>query len=146
MELANIEKLLEKYFEATTTVAEEKILSTYFSQGDVAPHLEEYKPMFNYFINEKKEHFTKHVPLKTERKKNFLKWISVAAVAVLVFGIYYNNYNKSPNSLDKSYTQAELESAQKALVLLGSNFNLGSQKVSHLAEFEKHTNKFLINK
>ena len=146
MELDNIEQLLEKYFEATTTVAEEKILNAYFSQDDVAPHLEEYKPMFNYFINAKNERFTKPVPLKTERKKNFLKWISVAAVAILIVGIYFNNYNKPSNSLDEMYTQAELESAQKALTLLSDNFNLGTQKASYLGEFEKNTKKFLINK
>ena len=146
MELNNIEKLLEKYFDATTSVAEEKVLNAYFSQDNVAPHLEEYKPMFNYFTNAKNERFTKSVPLKTERKKNYLKWISVAAVALLIFGVYYNNYNTSSDTIADNYTQAELESAQRALVLLGSNFNLGTQKASYLTEFEKNTNKFLINK
>ncbi len=146
MELVNIEKLLEKYFEATTTVAEEKVLNEYFSKEDVAPHLEEYKSMFNYFTDAKKDRFTKIIPLKTEKKKNYLKWISVAAIVVLSFGIYFNNYNKPSNSITNKYTQAELESAQKALVLLSNNFNLGTEKASYLTEFEKNTNKFLINK
>ena len=59
MELDNIEKLLEKYFKATTTVAEEKTLETYFSQESVATHLEQYAPIFQYFSTAKEERFTK---------------------------------------------------------------------------------------
>ena len=64
MELGNIEKILEKYFEATATVGEERTLREYFSQDEVAPHLEQYKPMFNYFSMAKEEKYTKPVPLK----------------------------------------------------------------------------------
>ena len=64
MELGNIEKILEKYFEATATVDEERTLRAYFSQEEVAPHLEQYKPMFNYFSMAKEEKYTKQVPLK----------------------------------------------------------------------------------
>ena len=49
MELDNIEKLLEKYFEASTSVAEEEAIKAYFSQEQVAAHLEQYAPMFHYF-------------------------------------------------------------------------------------------------
>lgn len=145
MELINIEKLLEKYFEATSTVAEEKILQEYFSQENVAPHLEEYKSMFNYFSNAKKERFTGQVPLKT-RKIKYLKWISVAAVAILFVSIYFNYNNQNSVSFEEEYTQEELESAQKALELFADNFNVGTQGVSYLSEFEKNTNRFLINK
>lgn len=145
MELTNIEKLLEKYFEATTTVAEEKILQEYFSQNNVAPHLEEYKSMFNYFSDAKKERFTGQVPLKT-RKSKYLKWISVAAVAILFVSIYFNYNNQHSVSFEEAYTQEELESAKKALELFATNFNVGTQGVSYLSEFEKNTNRFLINK
>ena len=47
MELHNIEKLIEKYFDATTTIAEEEILRKYFSEGNIAPHLEQHAPLFN---------------------------------------------------------------------------------------------------
>ena len=55
MELHNIEKLIEKYMEATTTVAEEEIVRAYFLKGDVAPHLKEYTAMFQYFSIAKEE-------------------------------------------------------------------------------------------
>ncbi len=144
MESDKIEKLLEKYFEATATVAEEETLRTYFSQESVATHLEQYAPMFQYFSNAKKERFTKQVPLKP--KRNYFKWASVAAVAVLLVGLYINR----PPMVDSSdpwegqYTEAEIESAKEALAMLGMNFQKGTEQLYHLEEFQKTTNKFLI--
>ena len=63
MELDRIEKLMEKYFEATTTVAEEEKLKEYFTKEGVAPHLEQYKPMFAFFSEARTEQFNRQVPL-----------------------------------------------------------------------------------
>jgi hypothetical protein len=142
MELDNIEKLVEKYFEATTTVAEEETLRTYFLSKNVAPHLEQYTPMFNYFSGAKEERFTKQVPLKP--KKNYLKWASVAAVAVFTIGFYFYSPAPTPVTLADEYTQEEIESAKEAFALLAMNFNKGTEQLYHLEEFEKTTNKFLI--
>jgi hypothetical protein len=139
MELDNIEKLLEKYFEATTTVAEEETLRTYFSQESVATHLEQYAPMFQYFSNAKKERFTKQVPLKP--RKRLYGWISAAAAVIICAGLFFN---QPEGSLESEFTQEEIASAQAALALLGDNFSKGTQQISHLEEFEKNTNKFLI--
>ncbi|WP_335964469.1 hypothetical protein [Galbibacter sp. PAP.153] len=138
-----IEELLEKYFEATATVAEENELRSYFSQERVAPHLEEYKPLFNYFSVAKEEKSTQDVPLKPRRNTSYLKWISVAAVAALVFGIYLNRPGTA--SLHEEYTPEEIRSAQLALALLSDNFNKGTEGAAYLKEFEKNTNRFLSN-
>ena len=142
MELDKIEKMVEKYFEATTTVAEEATLRTYFLSKNVAPHLEQYTPMFNYFSGAKEERFTKQVPLKP--RKNYLKWASVAAVAVFTIGFYFYSPAPTPVTLADEYTQEEIESAKEAFALLAMNFNKGTEQLYHLEEFEKTTNKFLI--
>ena len=49
MESVRIEQLLEKYFEAATTAAEEQELRAYFAGDGVAPHLSWYAPMFSSF-------------------------------------------------------------------------------------------------
>ncbi len=65
MESQIIEKLLDRYFEGETTGAEEAKLKAYFSSGDVAPHLQQYIPMFCYFEQAKTDTFTKEVSLNT---------------------------------------------------------------------------------
>ena len=64
MELTNIEKLIEKYENAETSLQEEALLKDYFSSDTVAPHLYEYKALFNYFDISSEERFTKTIPLK----------------------------------------------------------------------------------
>ncbi|KAB7531013.1 hypothetical protein F8C76_05815 [Flagellimonas olearia] len=138
MALDNIEKLLEKYFEANTTVAEEEKLREYFAQESVPAHLEPYKPMFNYFSNAKEERFTKQVPLKT--RSNLYKWISVAAVAVLTFGIYFGNEYQERRKAEYAYQETK-----KAFELLAENFGRGTEKVAYLKEFEEAKQKIYNN-
>jgi hypothetical protein len=138
MELDRIERLLEKYFEAQTTEAEEQVLRDYFTGDSVAEHLEQYSAMFSFFSSAKQERFTKQVPLKTS--KAYYKWISVAAVAVLVFGIYFGNQYQERREAEYAYHQTK-----KALGLLAQNLDRGTKKVAYLHEFEETTQKIYKN-
>ncbi|TMU56886.1 hypothetical protein [Flagellimonas algicola] len=144
MELDNIEKLLEKYFEATTTVAEEQTLQAYFSQKEIASHLEQYRPMFNYFSIAKEERYTKQVPLKPRR--NYYKWLSVAAVVVLTFGIYFGNlYQIEREKEERERAAYAYQETKKAFELLAENFGKGTEKVAYLQEFEVAKQKIYNN-
>ena len=142
MELDRIEKLLEKYFEATTSIAEEEILNQYFAQDEIEPHLEQYRPMFNYFSVAKEERFTKQVPLKP--RKNYYKWMSVAAVAILTFGIYFGNQYQEQKKNEQEALLAYQET-KKAFELLAENFGRGTEKVAYLQEFEATKQKIYNN-
>ncbi len=140
MESDNIEKLVEKYFEAATTVAEEETLRAYFSEKSVAPQLEQYAPMFQYFSSAKEEKFTKQVPLDTiasVTKKRFnYKWLSVAAVGLLMFGIYFGKSYQEKREAEFAYQETK-----KAMNLLAQNFNRGTEKVAYLNQFEETKQK-----
>lgn len=138
MELDNIEKLLEKYFDATATVAEEQTLRAYFAGDEVAPHLQQYAPMFGYFSAAKNERFTGEVPLKTRKTRS--KWLSVAAIAVIVFGIYFGNKYKEQQQAEFAYNQT-----REALRLLAENLDRGTEKVAYLNEFEQTKQKIFNN-
>ncbi|TWO31862.1 hypothetical protein E1J38_010775 [Seonamhaeicola sediminis] len=141
MVLDNIEKLLEKYENGETTLKEEAQLKNYFSQETVAPHLEMYKPMFQYFLGNQKEQFTKDLPLKPKNRFNY-KWLSVAAVAVLMIGFYFTTSIIDNNCNDLgTYCEPEeaLEEVSKQLAMISNHFNKGTQAVGYLNEVDKGT-------
>lgn len=144
MESDKIEKLVEKYFEATTTVAEEETIRVYFSQEGVATHLEQYKPMFQYFSDAKEEKFTKKLPLgtiaKVTKKRFPYKWLSVAAAGLIMFGIYFGNRYQEQQEAKYAYQETK-----KALDLLAENFSRGTEKVAYLNQFEE-TKQKIYNK
>jgi len=143
MVLNNIEELLEKYENGETTLNEEAQLKHYFSQETVAPHLEMYKPMFAYFLVNQQEQFTKDVPLKTKKKFNY-KWISVAAVAVLMLGVYFSKIsikNQCEENLVGTYCEPEeaFKEVSKQLAMISMHLNKGTSTVNYLNEVNKGT-------
>lgn len=164
MVLNSIEKLLEKYDNGETSLKEEQQLKDYFAQDQVAPHLESYRVMFQYFNTTKQELYTKDVPLKP--KKNYVyQWISVAAVAVLMLGIFIPNMLGDDSRTLASYSEEEQEmylqtkealamlssrfdqgtSSFNALSLASESFTVGAEKASYVNKLGKTTNKFLKN-
>lgn len=158
----HIERLLEKYDNGETTLKEEQQLRDYFAQSSVEPHLEPYKPMFQYFANTKQETFTKDVPLSTKKRSYIYQWISVAAVIVIMFGIFMQFNNPAPKSFGDLSEEEQLayNQAKEALDLLstkfnqgtsnasvlgivGTQFDKGAEKVEYVSEFSRTTNKIL---
>ena len=158
MVLNSIEKLIAKYENGETTLKEEQQLKDYFSQETVPPHLEVYKSMFQYFLYTHEEQYTKDVPLKSKKTYSLYQWISVAAVAVIMLGVYFQM--SGPTELEKqeallAYNQTmevfNLMSSNlnkgtegvEALNMVTTNFDKGSENIAYLGEFSKTTNKFL---
>jgi len=158
MVLNNIEKLIEKYDNGETTLKEEQQLKDYFSQETVPPHLEVYKSMFQYFLYTHEEQYTKDVPLKSKKTYSLYQWISVAAVAVIMLGVYFQM--SGPTELEKqeallAYNQTmevfNLMSSNlnkgtegvQALNMVTTNFDKGTDNIAYLGEMSKTTNKIL---
>ena len=142
MELTNIEKLIEKYDNAETSLKEEAVLKNYFSQDIVAPHLEEYKAMFVYFQESKEERFTKTIPLKRNRSNYW--WLSIAASVAVIFSVYFMNDTVLGGLSEEERTEAvrAYEETQKAFQMISQNLNKGGNvAMAGLSEFEKAQNK-----
>lgn len=153
MELAKIENLLEKYFEAKTTIEEEKILKDYFAKAEVPEHLQEYKGLFNFFSDSSLE--TSNRSIQLTRKKINIQWLSIAAMFIFFVGIYavyqQNENEKEEARLAYMETQKALELISKSLnkgtgaIAQLDNFNRGTEAISALQTFERTQNK-IFNK
>ena len=139
MELANIEILLEKYEKAETSLQEETTLRNYFTGGNVAPHLQEYEYMFNYFSNSKDETYTRTIELEPKKsKKRNLKWLSVAASIVLLLSVFIGKHEYERYQAKKQFAQIS-----KGLMLLSSNLKKGEKALASLHIYENTVNKIL---
>ena len=67
------EKLMEKYYEGSTTVAEENQLRTFLAQSNVPPQFEAEKTIFGYYESKKDR--------KNFRLQPYLRWAAAAVIA-----------------------------------------------------------------
>lgn len=98
MNMNDIDKLLEKYFEGETSLDEEQILRDYFLRTKIEDRHKEYKPIFNFFSEEKRE----TVVHKKKIAPSFFRWIGIAASVLLIAGIwslFYTPNGKETKSL-----------------------------------------------
>lgn len=80
MEMIN--ELLEKYFQANTTLAEEQKLKRYFSGNDIKPEHEIYRPLFDAFANEKQVELPrKNIQRIPQKPKRWLIAVSLSGIA-----------------------------------------------------------------
>ena len=145
MALDRIENLLEKYFEAETSIAEEKELKAYFSSSGVAQHLEQYKPLFGYTVKAKHEQFTATIPLKTKKRKSGV-WLSIAASATVFLGVglfTLHTYKQSqPQDLGViDDPEVAFRETQKALAMISESVNTGIGSMGYLKEYEQSKNR-----
>ena len=93
--------------------------------------------MFEYFLVNQQEQFTKQVPLKTKTSFNYT-WISVAAMVVLALGFYFGL--SSRNDLG-TYEDPELAFIEfsKSMEMISTKFNKGASTFNYLNEVNKCT-------
>lgn len=149
MELNKIEALLEKYMEAETSIAEEQELQMYFASGNVAPHLQEYIPLFSYFKKEKEIEYSREIKLeeKNRNSKGWYQWIAVAASIAIIGGIFIttNNNNSLPQDDLGTYEDPEvaLQKTKDVLNMVSAMMNTGQENLVYLNEFGETTNRII---
>ncbi len=142
MELNNIEKLLERYEEGDTSLAEENMLREYFLEEDVPAHLMSYQMMFRYTSQQRKETFVEQPRVTTA--KNWYTWASVAAILVLALGLFFHDRDLNENDLvTRSDEEVALKKAKEALTMVSQIMNEGKSDLIYLKEFNKTKNKII---
>ena len=153
MEFDDIEKLIEKYLEANTTLEEEKLLQEYFNSDNVALHLQEYKGLFVFFKQNRKEVFTKKIIIKTdEKRKNNKKWIAIAASITLLCTLFVGKQEYEAYQQKKQFAQikealqmvsSNLHKGNEALYAISNNLNKGKEAIDYLYTYEETVHKVI---
>lgn len=144
MESKAIENLIEKYLEAETSVREEERLRAYFSKGDVAPHLQQYAPMFNYFDVAREESYSGKVYINSGRKKVY-SWVAVAASIVILLGVALQQNNDINEFGTYEDPELAMQKTKEALEMVSRYMNTGTEDLGYLQEFNSTKNKIVKN-
>lgn len=144
MESKAIENLIEKYLEAETSVREEERLRAYFASGDVAPHLQQYAPMFNYFDLAKEESYSGNVRVTSGRKKVY-SWVAVAASIVILLGVALQQNDQVSEFGTYEDPELAMQKTKEALEMVSRYMNTGTEDLGYLQEFNSTTNKIVKN-
>ena len=145
MELANIERLLEAYFEGETSLEQENSLRDYFAGNNVVPHLAAYQSLFVGLKAAQEEVSEREVILpEVTNTSNRRWWLSVAASAVIILGVVGLQFSDS-NQLtsEEEYALAEFNKTKETLLLLSKSFNKGTGELLAIGQFTEAKNKIL---
>lgn len=135
--MKRIEELLDKYFEATATLEEEKELKKYFFSENISEEYTKYQPLFVAFQEEKNMVYEE----KIISKNNKIIWVrfsmlsGVAASIAVVFMLFFL-YNKNLDTFivmnGKRVNDVELaqEYAENKLMDVSSLFSRNLQPLN----------------
>jgi hypothetical protein len=142
-----IERLLEKFYEAGTTPAEEQQLREFFAGEAIPPHLAEHADLFRFYREEEKEILpdtefesrflaeieeTPAIPEYSTRKR-YLFLTGIAALVLLLVGIFFTFRNPSKNTGE---AEIAYQQAKDALAMVSVNLNSGLDQMQKLDNFE----------
>ncbi len=147
MELREIEKLLERYFEGQTSLSEENSLRNWFAVNEVPEHLQALKAQFACFVAEAETAMDKNKAekelidliaerqLQLARRKRFIRFYTasgIAAVLLLAAGLFFV---LKPTPVEDSFNDPAMawQEIHKALFFVSEKLNMGIQPVEKAA-------------
>ncbi|CEN50392.1 hypothetical protein [Capnocytophaga canimorsus] len=133
---------LEKYFEGTSSLEEEKELKAYFTSAGVASELEQYRPLFTYMEQASQEQTV--MPNLRLQKPTLSRWriplvaATFSGIVVLAGFLFHRKEQEQMHQAQLAYEQV-----YQALQIVSSNYNKGADKLVYLKEFETTTQKIV---
>jgi len=163
-----VKKLLDAFYDGTTSLDEEKILRQYFSGKDVPEELEVEQKIFcelfsaqggydfssleqklDSLIEQLEDKEKSHIQSFPPKLKSIInwKWITSVAASVLIIlctGIYFYNQNNTHKMIDTySNPKEAYAETQKALTLVSSKLNKGFDQMGSAQKNIEKTNKII---
>ncbi|WP_373056461.1 hypothetical protein [Zunongwangia sp. H14] len=146
MELGEVEKLIAKYEEGETTLAEEQKLKEFFKNNKVPERLKVYRWMFGYTAAARSETFNAEVPVAKSKRKKY-HWMPIAATIIFAIGIFFYQQNDKDANLNEMGMTTEQEiayqQAKQTLLMVSGYMNEGKEDLVYIKELNKTANKYI---
>ncbi len=158
MNIDEIEKLVEKYYDGETTLSEERLLQGFFSGDNVPARLEYMKKQFAFYENEHKvrlenSNFRDNVMESLEDKGKILKFrlqrpviytaYGVAVTMLFALAIYLFNFLSVHNSTTISQStindpEEAYHETKQALILVSTYVDKAMGECTDISKFEEY--------
>lgn len=155
-----LEELLDRYIEGTSTDEEEAILRGQLKKPGLKSDLKPLADLFAFYESERSmavpdDQFDKHLLRKIEKSQNparlglLWKMAGVAAAILMIISLSYVAFNEQPLPAvaEDTYTDPKkaFEETKKALLMLSSRFNEGTEQVEKLETFQEVQDEIIVN-
>jgi hypothetical protein len=159
MNIKEIEKLLEKYYEGETTLAEERLLKDFFLSGNVPMELSVHKSQFIYFkeasgdeitdleLDEKVFDKTVNIPVfpLLSGRNRFYYITGIAATVLLLIGLVFtfneDVFNRKQVKVSTADKELMFTETQDILAFVSVKFNRGIDKMEYIGKLDQAMQK-----
>jgi hypothetical protein len=152
MNLHEIEKLLEKYFEGETSLSEEQMLRDFFASGNVPERWKNLERYFSFVIQEQNQLIddidfdnkvmsavkgNKLAPL-IDLHRPWIYWISGVAAGILLLIAVFVKFDPFTKRIEDTYKdpQTAYIEARKILLYVSARFNKGTSSLRPVTALE----------
>ena len=152
METRRIKELLDKYWAGESSLDEEGQIASYFQGSDIDDELVQFRPLFNFYEDEKEIKLEKSIESMLPRQEAKIFTLNrvravAATVAIIAASVFGFNYLNTSSILAKdNKVIAEIEDPEEAyamtmeaLAYLSSNYEKGSTKLRKLPKAMEST-------
>jgi hypothetical protein len=157
MNLHEIEKLLEKYFEGETSLSEEKQLRDFFASGNVPERLKNLEGYFSFVIQEQDQQIkdkdfdnkvmsavkgNKLAPI-VDLRRPWIYWIAGVAASVLILIAVFVKFDPFTKRIEDTYKdpQTAYLEARKILLYVSTKINKGTSRLEPVTALETGLNE-----
>ena len=163
MDYKYINQLLDRYWKCETSLEEEEILRTFFSQDELPAELKPYKPLFSYELREAKgetlgdafdqkmmalieDEYTKKpnkakVVSLTERLKPLFKAAAVVAIFLTLGNAAQVTFQDNPKNVDNV---GAIKATRGASVAMGDSASVDSMQHTSIDQMNTETTPTIL--
>ena len=142
MKPEELDKLLEKYERAETTLEEERWIKEHFAQNEPANEHDVHKSIFSFYKQEQNS----SIPdiERPKRSGSRSTWMKIAAVLVILIAsvVFYQQYQHR-QELKRQQASEAFDKTKKVLKLVATEFQKGKSNLELLKDIDETKNEFI---